>query len=97
MILTSIQHRCIGDSNNMSTITTDEINIQQWKKFKISNKIYIQFSSVQSLSRVRLFATPWTAARQASLSTTNSQSSLKLYYHSLIYKIILYLENEVYY
>ena len=37
-----------------------------------------QFSSVQSLSRVRLFATPWIAARQASLSITNSQSSLKL-------------------
>ena len=34
--------------------------------------------SVQSLSRVRLFATPWTAARQASLSITNSQSLLKL-------------------
>ena len=34
----------------------------------------IQFSSVQSLSRIRLFATPWTAARQASLSITNSQS-----------------------
>ena len=38
----------------------------------------IQFSSVQSLSRVRLFATPWIAARQASLSTTNSWSSPKL-------------------
>ena len=37
-----------------------------------------QFSSVQSLSRVRLFATPWTAARQDSLSITNSQSSLRL-------------------
>ena len=34
--------------------------------------------SVQSLSRVELFATPWTAARQASLSITNSQSLLKL-------------------
>ena len=34
--------------------------------------------SVQSLSRVRLFATPWTAAHQASLSITNSQSLLKL-------------------
>ena len=32
-----------------------------------------QFSSVQSLSRVRLFATPWIAARQASLSITNSR------------------------
>ena len=38
----------------------------------------VQFSSVQSLSRVRPFVTPWTAARQASLSITNSQSSLKL-------------------
>ena len=36
------------------------------------------FSSVQSLSRVRLFVTPWTAARQASLSITNSRSLLKL-------------------
>ena len=38
----------------------------------------VQFTSVQWLSRVRLFATPWTAAHQASLSTTNSQSLLKL-------------------
>ena len=37
-----------------------------------------QFSSVQSLSCVRLFVTPWTAAHQASLSITNSQSLLKL-------------------
>ena len=36
------------------------------------------FSSVPSLSRVQLFATPWTAARQASLSITNSQSYPKL-------------------
>ena len=35
-------------------------------------------SSVQSLSHVRLFATPWIAARQASLSITNSRSSLRL-------------------
>ena len=35
------------------------------------------FSSVQSLSRVQLFATPWTAARQASVSIINSQSLLK--------------------
>ena len=38
----------------------------------------IQFSSVQSLSRVRLFPTPWIAAHQASLSITNSWSLLKL-------------------
>ena len=34
--------------------------------------------AVQSFSRVQLFATPWTAAHQASLSITNSQSLLKL-------------------
>ena len=38
----------------------------------------IQFSSVQSLSRVQLFVTPWTAAHQAYLSFTNSWSLLKL-------------------
>ena len=38
----------------------------------------VQFSSVQSLSRVWLFATPWITARRASLSITNSQSLLKL-------------------
>ena len=37
-----------------------------------------EFSLVQLLRRVRLFVTPWTAARQASLSITNSQSLLKL-------------------
>ena len=37
--------------------------------------LYIQFNS---LSCVQLFATPWTAARQASLSITNSQVLLKL-------------------
>ena len=38
----------------------------------------MEFSSVQSLSRVRLFVTPWTAAHQASLSITYSRSLLKL-------------------
>ena len=38
----------------------------------------VQFSSVQSLSRVQLFATPWITAHQASLSITNSRSSPKL-------------------
>ena len=39
---------------------------------------HTDFSSVQSLSRVRFFATLWIAARQASLSITNSRSSLRL-------------------
>ena len=40
--------------------------------------MFSQFSSVQLLSRVLLFATPWTAGRQASLSITISWSLLKL-------------------
>ena len=47
---------------------------KSWKKPFIA----LCLSSVQSLSRVRLFATPWTAAHQASLPITNSQSLLKL-------------------
>ena len=45
---------------------------------KEEQKEKIQFSSVQSVSRVRLFAIPWIAAHQASLSITNSWSSLRL-------------------
>ena len=41
-------------------------------------KVQIKISSLQLLSRVQLFATPWTVALQASLSITNSRSSLKL-------------------
>ena len=40
--------------------------------------LFYQFNSVHSLSRVWLFETPWIAARQASLSITNSRSSLRL-------------------
>ena len=40
--------------------------------------LILSLSSVQSLSHVQVFETPWTAARQASLSITNSQSLLKL-------------------
>ena len=46
--------------------------------YKNNNTILYTSSSVQSLHHVRLFVTPWTAARQASLSITNSQSLLKL-------------------
>ena len=44
----------------------------------LGRKAMTNLSSVQSLSRVRLFATPWTAAHQVSLSVTNSQTLLKL-------------------
>ena len=49
-----------------------------WKEMKILQQVcFTPFSSVQSLSPVRLFATPWTAARQASLSITNSRNPPK--------------------
>ena len=44
----------------------------------------VQFSSVLSLSHVRLFATPWTATHQASLSITSSQSLFKLMSFQLV-------------
>ena len=48
------------------------------KCFAIIYYSSVQFCSVQSLSRVRLFVTPWTAALQASLPITNSRTLLKL-------------------
>ena len=65
---------------------TFESVLMRWMKLEpiiqsaVSQKEKHQYStsSVQSLSRVQLFVIPWTAACQASLSITNSQSSLKL-------------------
>ena len=52
--------------------------LKPWKHLaEVLISFSVQFSSVQSLSRVRLFATPWTAAQQASLSITSSRSSPK--------------------
>ena len=50
--------------------------VYEWRY--LYNNTSVQFSSVQSPSRVRLFATPWIAACQASLSITNFRSSFKL-------------------
>ena len=49
----------------------------QWNDLSL-DFFFVQFSSVQSLSRVWLFVTPWIIACQASLSITNSWSLLKL-------------------
>ena len=61
------------------------LDIRAWSEVRFANFfsqsiacLFILFSSVQSLSHVRLFATPWTTAHQASLSITNSRSLLKL-------------------
>ena len=52
-------------------------NMQKQLDIIYGNNELQAFSSVRSLSHVQLFATPWTAARQASLSINNSQSLLK--------------------
>ena len=56
-------------------MTTEHLDLL-WISICIDHPNPALFSSVQLLSRVWLFATPWTAARQASLSITNSQSLL---------------------
>ena len=53
------------------------IGICTFHKGHLNDSVFL-FSSVQLLSRVRLFVTPWIAAHQASLSVTNSRSSLRL-------------------
>ena len=53
-------------------------DITQWKNHVFISLVTLTISSVQLLSRVRLFVTPWTAVHQPSLSITNSQSLLRL-------------------
>ena len=67
----------IAESRQESTHYCILLLKNRWQPMKIP-KLTTQFSLVQSLSRVRLFATPWIVACQASLSITNSQSSPKL-------------------
>ena len=59
------------DKITKNTLTNDSLSF-------VLHPTENQFSSVQSLSHVQLFATPWTAAHQPSLSITNSRSSLRL-------------------
>ena len=54
------------------------MNKEEKQKAREKGEDLVQFSSVQSLSRVWLFGIPWTAVRQASLSIMNSQSLLKV-------------------
>ena len=58
----------------MNLVLSVSFKIEFFKAFHFSSH---HFSSVQSLSCVQLFATPWTAAHQGSLSITNSRSSPK--------------------
>ena len=68
---------------NQSVVPCPVLIVASWPAYRfLKRKCYlkwnVQFSSVQSLSYAWLFVTPWITARQASLSITNSQSSLKL-------------------
>ena len=74
-LYTKINSKCFKNMNiRHNTIKLLEENTD--KTFFDIN--HIQFSSVQSLSRVQLFVTPWIASRQTSLSITISRSSLRL-------------------
>ena len=73
-------HKCTGD--NIDAEAGAPIlwppDRKNWPTGKNSDAGKVQFSSPQSLSHVRLLATPWTVPRQASLAITNSRSVLKL-------------------
>ena len=59
-------------------LTSKSVILLCYSVTNVAMSAFFCFSSVQSLSHVQLFATPWTAARQASLSITNSWSLLRL-------------------
>ena len=70
---------CFSYANLSHFLRCDVSNCVNLAKLELHfpGSLAVLFSSVQSLSRVLLFATPWIAARQASLSITNSWSSLR--------------------
>ena len=63
---------------NFTLVCNFSFSFFQWFGSQPNKSFFCMFSSVQLLSCVRLFVTPWTAAHQASLSITHSQSLLKL-------------------
>ena len=76
---TPLQYSCLENPMDGEPGGLQSIGLQRVGHNLVTDHACIsQFSLVQSLSRVRLFATPWTAACQASLSITNYQSLLKL-------------------
>ena len=69
---------CMGRCKPLGSLNLFLLYALQLSGAKSYFLVHLQFSSVQSFSRVQLFATPWTAASQASLSITNSWNLLKL-------------------
>ena len=76
-LLVLAKKRCTNESCELSFIW-GKMRIIAWEAPSQIAVNSVQFSSVQSLSCVQVFATPWITARQASLSISNSQSSLRL-------------------
>ena len=68
-----VDYRIIFNFKSFKVYLTN-LHSEIWEEHNIS----VQIKSVQSLSRVRLFATPWITAHQASVPNTNSGSSLRL-------------------
>ena len=68
----------VNHKRNNSRPYSRSVPVQTFGLLLFSCSFTFSISSVQSLSPVWLFATPWIAARQASLSITNSRSSLRL-------------------
>ena len=71
---------CCDSWGRKESDTTERLNWTElnWTELNETGCHDLQFASVQWLSRVRLFATPWVTAHQASLSITSSRSSLRL-------------------
>ena len=76
LLYSSLKTKIVSDRLELDWVSCRGIYAQG--VVEISTAISWQFSSVQSLSCVQLFATPWAAARQTSLFITNSRSLLKL-------------------
>ena len=78
----NVIHREQADNKGITQSDSPSFNnasVETWEHKDDSPSMWVVNTlSVQSLSRVRLFATPWIAARQASLSITSSRSSLTL-------------------
>ena len=67
----------VSSSYQVAKVLEFQLQNQSFQWIFRTDLLWNQIRSDQSLSRVRLFSTPWIAARQASLSITNSQSSLR--------------------
>ena len=78
----AIRRKCQLDSSKGPNCHVWQVHVDHGGRIRSAHFTFIEglmlASSVQSLSRVQLFVTPWTIEHQASLSITNSQSLLKL-------------------